>query len=142
MTYWARLKELRLYSLQRRRERYLIIYVFKILSSTVPNCGLSFQESERTGIRAMTKISSRHTRAPNYVKTIRSNSFPVVSSNLFNVLPAALRRGIDGKNKIDVFKKKLDRLLVQIPDQPTTPGLSRAAESNSLIHQFHYMTPE
>ena len=35
LNYWERLKELNLYSLQRRRERYIIIYVWKILEQRV-----------------------------------------------------------------------------------------------------------
>ena len=34
--YWDRLSHLKLYSLQRRRERYAIIYVWKILEGHVP----------------------------------------------------------------------------------------------------------
>ena len=30
LNYWERLQELKLYSLQRRRERYIIIYIWKI----------------------------------------------------------------------------------------------------------------
>lgn len=37
INYWERLKHLRLYSLQRRRERYIAIYVWKILEGMVPN---------------------------------------------------------------------------------------------------------
>ena len=35
--YWSRLSSLRLYSLERRRERYRIIYTWKILEGLVPN---------------------------------------------------------------------------------------------------------
>ena len=37
LNYWERLKALNLYSLERRRERYLIIYTFKIVESLTPN---------------------------------------------------------------------------------------------------------
>ena len=37
LNYWERLKALSLYSLQRRRERYLIIYVWKIVQGLAPN---------------------------------------------------------------------------------------------------------
>ena len=35
--YWERLQKLHLYSLERRRERYCIIYVWKMLEGLVPN---------------------------------------------------------------------------------------------------------
>ena len=37
LDYKTRLNRLGLYSLQRRRERYLIIYIWKILENLVPN---------------------------------------------------------------------------------------------------------
>ena len=42
LDYWDRLKALNLYSLQRRRERYQLIYMWKIINSKVPNdCGIN-----------------------------------------------------------------------------------------------------
>ena len=35
--YWERLHVLKLYSLQRRRERYIIIHIWKITLHMVPN---------------------------------------------------------------------------------------------------------
>ena len=37
LSYWERLKKLKLMSLQRRRERYCIIHVWKILNGHAPN---------------------------------------------------------------------------------------------------------
>ena len=37
LPYWDQLKELKLYSLERRRERYMIIYVWRIIEGQVPN---------------------------------------------------------------------------------------------------------
>ena len=37
LNYWERLHELKLYSLQRRRKRYIIIYIWKITQHMVPN---------------------------------------------------------------------------------------------------------
>ena len=37
LNYWERLHELKLCSLQRRRERYIIIYIWKIAQHMVPN---------------------------------------------------------------------------------------------------------
>ena len=38
LTYPEQLKKLKLYSLERRRERYLIIYLWKMLEDMVPKC--------------------------------------------------------------------------------------------------------
>ena len=37
LNYWERLHELKLYSLLKRRERYIIIYISKITQHMVPN---------------------------------------------------------------------------------------------------------
>ena len=37
LNYWERLHELKLYSLQRHRERYIIMYIWKITQHMVPN---------------------------------------------------------------------------------------------------------
>ena len=37
LNYWERLHKLKFYSLQRRRERYIIIYIWKITRHMVPN---------------------------------------------------------------------------------------------------------
>ena len=52
--YWDRLRELKLSSLQRRRERYMIIHVWKILQDISPNdISMVFKESPRLGQRVV-----------------------------------------------------------------------------------------
>jgi len=54
LDYWKRLKSLGLMSLQRRRERYDIIYMWKILNGLVPNdLHITFHFNPRHGIRAV-----------------------------------------------------------------------------------------
>ena len=53
LNYWDRLNELNLMSLQRRRERYIIIYMYKVLQDKVPNhIGITFYENARLRIKA------------------------------------------------------------------------------------------
>ena len=47
--YYERLKKLNIYSLERRRDRYILIYIFKILMKQVPNPGISYKYSTRRG---------------------------------------------------------------------------------------------
>ena len=42
LSYWERLRQLKLYSQGRRMERYRILYVWKIQKGLAPNCGLEF----------------------------------------------------------------------------------------------------
>ena len=44
--YWQKLKILKMISLQRRQERYRIIYIWKILEGQAPNCGIESTGSD------------------------------------------------------------------------------------------------
>ena len=90
LNYWERLKALDLFSLERRRERYLIIYVFKIIQCVTPNFASPKFEikaiyNERRGRTCV--IPPINNRAMASVKTMVESSFPVRSPKLFNSLP-------------------------------------------------------
>ena len=72
-------------------------------------------------------------QAPAKVKKARENSLGVHGAHLFNILPQNLRNEDSGD--FPLFKNHLDIFLAMVPDQPTTPGLGRAANSNSLLDQ-------
>ena len=88
-----RLKCLKLYSLERRRDRYDILYAYKILKRTVPNVCLQFKWSSRRGRSLVpppvTKNSSDH------AKTVRNSSYRSRVTRLFNSLPTVLRNITD-----------------------------------------------
>ena len=48
LNYWERLHEVKLYSLQRRRERYLIIYIWKMTQHMVPNIDCTRRHTIKT----------------------------------------------------------------------------------------------
>ena len=53
MNYWDRLKALKLMSLQSRRERYMILHMWKILHGVCPNdLDIQFNSSSRHGVKA------------------------------------------------------------------------------------------
>lgn len=140
--YWERIEELKIYSEERRRERYAIIHMYKIWMEFVPNPGIQWNENERTGIKA--KIPERQREAPTYVKNLRENYFTTFAPKLFNCLPLEVRNfTTEGQNKIFSFKNNLDKYLAHIPDQPNVQGLQsrRAAQSNSIIDQILYRRP-
>ena len=140
VSYWIRLRTLNIFSLERRRERYMIIHLYKIIIGLVPNPDFQIREFERTNIKILPKYckSARPT-----VKTLRHSSFFSHGPRLYNLLPGylRLREFIDApKNThVDDFKKNLDRFLRRIPDQPTIIGYPRAAISNSILHQIKYI---
>ena len=64
MDYWERLRALCLMSLQRRRERFIVIMMWKFFHDLVPNdLNIRFQDSGRNGIKAV---------LPSYIRGCRS----------------------------------------------------------------------
>ena len=84
----------------------------------------------RTGRRAIPLPVSR---GPAALRKAKEGSLAVRGAALFNSMPALLRNSDHGD--IGMFKNHLDHYLSNILDQPTMPGLGRAAETNSLLHQ-------
>ena len=124
--YWERLQKLNLYSLQRRRERYCIIHVWKILWKHAPNdIQMGFHDNLRLGpVAEIPKLKSKR----QHINTLRNQSFSCHGPRLFNILPKELKM----LDNLPSFKLQLDRFLKKFPDTPPTPGYV-AANSNSLI---------
>ena len=89
LNHWERLKRMGFYSQERRRERYMIIFVWKISQGLVQGYTIDFNDSERRGMLAVTKpyISS----APAAVKRAREASLGVKGCRLFNLLAMSIR---------------------------------------------------
>ena len=125
LPYWERLKSLNLMSLQRRRERYCILHVYKILRQLAPNdINLQFYQSTRKGlcckIPPIVKTSSAK------AQTMYDASFHVQGAKLWNCVPKDIRQ----KPTFTSFKASLTRFLLTIQDHPPVPGI---ASQNSLI---------
>ena len=136
LSYWNQLKKLKLYSLERRRERYSIIYVWKMLEGMVPNSMISSYYNERRG--RLCHVPSISSSAPGRIKTIRFSSFAVRGPRLFNSIPKDIRNL--KRTSTDIFKRKLDEYLRSIPDEPLIPGYTafRRISGNSLIQWSSY----
>ncbi len=128
-----------MYSLERRRERYLIIYGWQQIEGIKENI-LKLQISERESSR---RIKSKQIpyagingdRILPSTKTKILNSPASKTERMFNSMPAWLRN-ITGV-KTDTFKKHLDKWLKDIPDQPKCGRYAGwvAADSNSIQDQ-------
>ena len=133
LNYWEKLKELHLYSQERRRDRYQIIFLWKISQGLVSGYDVDFTSGGlRRGRYIIPKQVDR--KAPALVRNARERSLGVRGAQIFNLLPDNLRTM--NSEHVDMFKNHLDHFLETIPDQPTVTGLGRAAESNSLLHQL------
>ena len=87
--YWERLRKLKLMSLQRRRERFIIIWMFRCRLGEVPNdLGIEFRSSGRLGIQAVVPPLSRNKSGRAQAKY--TESFAVIDLMLWNVLPAEI----------------------------------------------------
>jgi len=124
LSYWERLERLNMMSLQRRRERYLIIHMWKIRMSQVPNdLEIKFQYNDRLGLKALVpKVPQSH------VGSTYQNSFAVKGPRLWNMLPKDLTLMDD----LESFKTNLDRLLLSLRDTPPVAG-NETQIPNSLL---------
>ena len=127
MSYWDRLKKLKMMSLQRRRERYCIIQVWKIINGHAPNdLEMQFKHHPRLGIKAL--IPQLNTKAQLSVRIDYDSSFGVKAAQLWNILPHDVSQLIS----LESFKIGFGRFLEQFPDTPPVPGYT-AVNNNSLL---------
>ena len=127
MNYWERLKKLKLLSLQRSRERYCIIQVWKILNNHAPNdVKMQFKRHIRLGVKAL--IPQSNTKAQMSVRSDYDSSFGVRAAQLWNILPANTSQ----LETLASFKIGLGMFLEQFPDTPPVPGYT-PANDNSLL---------
>ena len=120
LSYWDRLKELKLNSLERRRERYYIIYVWKILHNMAPKFFCDRIREYTDNRRALLcRVPSQIRRARQRLKTIKDDTFGIQGPKLFNYLPRELhaRRDTEDPKHLETFKRNLDIFLATIPDE-------------------------
>ena len=115
--YWDRLSRLKLMSLQRRRERYSLLHLHKILHNTVSSdLNITTNYSERRGLCVNVPPILRCTKAK--YQTLYDSSFTVLTPRLWNSLPKSIR----GEVKFEPFKAKLTAYMLAVPDQPPISG--------------------
>ena len=128
LNYWERLQHLNVLSLQRRRERYMIIHAWKMragLAPTIP--GFTFhREEERDGRKATRPKLYRN--AQDSVRTTRDASFRMRAALLYNRMPEKVRLC----TTIDSLKVELGNFLATIPDYPPVKGYP-SPRDNSLV---------
>ena len=113
MPYHERLESLGLYSLQRRRDRYCIIYIWKIIEGMTPNL---FNPITSTFSCVISHANVGH------VGTLVYNSFRWRSIRLFNSLPMDLRS--ISLCSVLRFKTQLDIFLGSVEDFSCLPGFN------------------
>ena len=114
-------------SLQRRRERYAILHMWKILKRKINNdLNIRFYDSPRHGTTAV--VPSLHPNSNHKARTLYDLSFAVKGPQLWNIVP----KDIKAANSLNSFKEKLDMFLFRVPDRPPVCGYI-TQNNNSLI---------
>ena len=124
--YYDRLKGLGLMSLQRRRERYCLLHLHKILHKTVASdLDITTHSSDRRGLLVNVPPILRSTKTK--FQSQYDSSFTVSAPRLWNTLPKDIR----SEEKFETFKSKLTTYILSIPDEPPISG---ETSRNSLLH--------
>ena len=132
-SYDERLKLLNLYSVERRRDRYQIIYLWKIIEELVPNLStpITCTYSERRGrFCVVSHVNMGRLDTPSY------NRFRWRSIRIFKKLPKYVR--IVSSWSVDKFKSQLDRHLRNIVDLPCQPGFNNSLDGGDCLNEGHY----
>ena len=137
--------------MQRRRERYSIFYVWKVIHNLYPNPGLHFNTSThdhtahpnkgiQINVHDRLGLSTHHPSNP--PKWLQNCSPLDYCCKLYNCLPPSLRQPITGNQEpcFADFKNHVDTWLSKIPDQPPCQSRPKVAQSNSIIHQVKYIS--
>ena len=137
LNYETRLKRLNLFSLERRRDRFRVIYVWRIINGLSPNLDdvykIQTRYNSRRGLECIIPNLSRSSRA---LQTTIEESFAIAGPRAFNSINKELRCFT---GKLDTFKANLDKFLWQIPDNPVLVGHQQSINCNRLdvrVHEF------
>ena len=139
LNYWKRLHELKLYSLQKRGERYIIIYIWKITQHMVPNIDgtMGHRIKTRKYKRLGTQCVIQYPTTITIEQSLQENAITVFGPGLYNSLPKYLR-DIEIVNT-EKFKFELGKFLELFPDKPKMLNYVTAAGSNSILDQLTYL---
>ena len=111
--YWERLKALTLMSLQRRRERYVIMHMWKILHGLTSN-DLQVQFTVNPRLGNLAKVPSFRKKISAAHQTLYETSFSLTGLKLWNCLPTQIR----AVSKHDSFKRQMTAFMISVPDKP------------------------
>ena len=118
--YSKALKDLKLYSLERRRERYIVLQVWKMLEGKVPN----LNDTPSSSLQTQTSFASSCGRTiriphlaatPTHLQQIKQQTIRCFGAKLFNCLPKYIRNITN--STVEHFKSKLDQFLKTVEDQ-------------------------
>ncbi len=125
--YWDRLQRLSLMSLQRRRERFILLHMWKILHLHTSN-DINVQSVHRPRFGNLAVIPSTRKNSSAANQSLFDNSFSVMGPKLWNAMPYHLNVISDK----ELFKCQLTQFMLSLPDTPPIRGYT-PQNSNSLL---------
>ena len=139
--YWDRLRVFKLYSMQRRRERYASFYVCRVIHNEYPNPGLHYNTTtidhaahpnQGIQIDAHQRRGFTPTHNVNPPKWLE-NCSALKTCDLYNCLPVQLRQHVfnDEVPDFSKFKKEVDLWLQRFPTNLHATGVP------SCCHKLH-----
>ena len=144
--YWTRLRKMKLSSLERRFQRYRIIYIWKVMNGFVSDCGINWIIHPYKGrlVKIIHPKMNANIKCSSKALSLWRQSLPVNGASLYNKMPQYIRDCTD--MTIDCFKSRLDKYLKTIPDCLVTKGLYpdpinpvTGKNSNCLIDWINYI---
>ena len=134
LDYWERLAKLNISSLQRRREKLMIVSVWKIKNGMIPNDielqfglgrdNLKYGSNSKAFLRPLPKTRGK-------ALSSFEDSFMVRASKLWNSLPPTLRE----IQTLTLFTNTLDTYLSLIPDKPPVHGYYHSTDNSILSYK-------
>ena len=89
LNYWQKLTQYKIYSQERRRERYMIVFLWRVSQGMVS--GYNIQFSSKDGQRGRSALlHSLLLSSPASVRRAREYSLGVKGARLFNLIPAEI----------------------------------------------------
>ena len=111
--YYDQLIPLSPMSMQRRRERFILLHMWKILhGQTINDLNVQFASRPRLVTLAIVPSKSRTSSAAN--QTPFDNSFAVQGPKLWNAMP----HNLNNIQSLEHFKDQLTKFLLSFPDMP------------------------
>ena len=129
LDYWERLQNLGISSLQRRREKMIVLHIWKIKNGFYPNT-ISLQFKFHGRSNSFKAICKPLPKVNGTLLTKYEESFMIKGCKLWNTLPQHLTH----ITSLDSFKHQLQIFCNSVPDKPPLPGYP-FLNNNSLTEQ-------
>ena len=134
LNYWQRLDKLKLHSIERRTERFIIFYTWKSLMNMVPSLEFILWTHPRKGKLIRYK---KNNAKSSHMRSMKDISIYGQGPKLFNALPQCIR---EWEGTFSTFKFMVDNFISLLPDRPCIQGYCTdnndlyGGMTNSVIH--------